>query len=85
MVGFIHYVDGQQMPTLTYRLNGERVNVSEAHDYFLTAYTRDSSLGYCDAGEAEDYWQGRYNEEGRDLICTITNEVLEIIAYYYPE
>jgi hypothetical protein len=85
MVGFIYYVDGQQMPTLTYHLNGERVNVSEAHDYFLTAYARDSNLGYCDAGAVDEYWDGRYNEIGREVICTITNEVLEISAYYYPE
>jgi hypothetical protein len=85
MVGFIHYIDGQPMPTFTYYLNGERVGTIEAKEYFMNMYERNSLMGYCEGGAVDEYWEGRYNEIGREVICNLTNGVLEISAYYYPE
>jgi hypothetical protein len=85
MVGFIHYIDGQPMPTLSYYLNGERVSTIEAKEYFINMYAHNSLMGYCDADSVDEYWEGRYNETGREVICNLTHGVLEIRAYYHPE
>ena len=63
--------------TFEYYINGEAVSARKALSYYRSAF--EQAVNRCEEDEAaiEAVWGGRYTEEGRDYIHSITSA-------YYP-